>query len=153
VKDKFVKFYFKVASEASDLSHARRLKVGAVIVKDDSILSYGYNGTPGGFDNNCENEEYRNEIDDRGNHRLVMTGVLVTKPEVIHAEINAIAKAAKKGYSCHDATMFITHAPCVECAKLICQSGISKIYYKETYRSTYGLDLLYKKGIEIIHYD
>lgn len=138
MKDKFVKFYFKVANEASDLSHARRLKVGAVIVKDDSILSYGYNGTPGGFDNNCEN---------------IIEDQLVTKPEVIHAEINAIAKAAKKGYSCHEATMFITHAPCVECAKLICQSGISRIYYNETYRSTTGLDLLHKKGIEIIKYD
>ena len=138
MKQKFVDFYFKVANEASDLSHARRLKVGAVIVKDDSILSYGYNGTPGGFDNNCEN---------------IIEDQLVTKPEVIHAEINAIAKAAKKGYSCHEATMFITHAPCVECAKLICQSGISRIYYNETYRSTAGLDLLHKKGIEIIKYD
>lgn len=143
MKKKFVDFYFKVASDAADLSHARRLKVGAVIVKGDSILSYGYNGTPDGFDNNCEEE-----FDDG------FGGIkLHTKPEVIHAEINAIAKAAKQGYSCQDAALFITHSPCIECAKLICQSGISVVYYSLSYRSTDGLELLTKKGIETIRYD
>ena len=100
MKKKFVDFYFKVASEAANLSHARRLKVGAVIVKDDSILSYGYNGTPGGFDNNCENEVVDTYSQFEG---AIYTTKLVTKPEVIHAEINAVAKAAKKGYSCDNA--------------------------------------------------
>ena len=150
MKKKFVDFYFKVASEAANLSHARRLKVGAVIVKDDSILSYGYNGTPGGFDNNCENEVVDTYSQFEG---AIYTTKLVTKPEVIHAEINAVAKAAKKGYSCDNASMFITHAPCVECAKLISQSGFVKVYYKETYRSCAGLELLNKKEIETIHYE
>lgn len=137
MKKKFLDFYFKVATDAADLSYARRLKVGAVIVKNDSILSYGYNGTPGGFDNNCEN---------------IIEDQLITKPEVIHAEMNAVAKAAKSGYSCDGASMFVTHSPCVECAKLISQSGFVRVYYKEAYRSANGLQLLNKKGIETIHY-
>lgn len=134
MKEKFIDFYMDVADRVSNLSHARRLKVGAVIVQDHRILSYGYNGTPAGFDNNCEHESE--------------DGNLVTKPEVIHAEMNAIAKVAKHGDSCHEASMFITHAPCVECAKLICQSGISDVYYAIQYRSTAGLDLLHNANIK-----
>ena len=116
--------YCDVAERVSQLSHAQRLKVGAVIVKDDRILSYGYNGMPSGFDNICETQNN------------------VTRPEVVHAEMNAIAKVAKHSESCDDASIFITHSPCVECAKLILQSGISSVYYSHDYRSTDGIDLL-----------
>lgn len=131
MKEKFILFYFDVAKRVAELSHAKRLKVGAVIVKDHRILSYGYNGTPAGFDNCCEVEN-------------------VTKPEVIHAEMNAIAKISYHGDSCKDATMFLTHSPCVECAKIILQSGISNVYYLEDYRSTAGVDLLKSSNSDIM---
>jgi len=137
VKDKFISFYFDVAKRVAQLSHAQRLKVGAVIVKDDRILSYGYNGMPAGFDNCCEYEDYSERtIED--------FPTLKTKPEVVHAEMNSIAKIAKHGDSCEGASMFITHAPCVECAKMILQSGINSVYYLKEYRSTAGIDLLKK---------
>ena len=135
MKDKFISFYFDIAERVSELSYANRLKVGAVIVKDDRILSYGYNGTPAGFDNSCETE---------------LNGDLVTKPEVIHAEQNAILKIARHGDSSSGATLFITHAPCVDCAKLILQSGISRVYYRQDYRSTAGIDLLRKSNFGIL---
>jgi len=135
VKDKFISFYFDIAERVSELSYANRLKVGAVIVKDDRILSYGYNGTPAGFDNSCETE---------------LNGDLVTKPEVIHAEQNAILKIARHGDSSSGATLFITHAHCVDCAKLILQSGISRVYYRQDYRSTAGIDLLRKSNFGIL---
>ena len=134
MKEKFILFYFDVAKRVAELSHAKRLKVGAVIVKDHRILSYGYNGTPAGFDNCCEVEN-------------------VTKPEVIHAEMNAIAKISYHGDSCKDATMFLTHAPCIECAKIILQSGICNVYYLEDYRSTAGVDLLKSRAITVTKYE
>ena len=133
MKEKFISLYFDVAERVSHLSHAQRLKVGAVVVKDDRILSYGYNGTPAGFDNCCEIEG-------------------TTRPEVVHAEMNAIAKIAKYGDSCEGATMFITHAPCIECAKMILQSGIVKVYYKTDYRSMVGVNLL-NNVIEVIKHE
>ena len=127
------------ASRAAKLSHARRLQVGAVIVKDDSVISYGYNGMPAGWDNNCE-EVYYDEI---GNERLK------TKPEVLHAESNAIAKLAKSTNSGLGATLFVTHSPCIECAKLIYQSGISSVFYNENYRDDSGIKFLEKSGVEV----
>lgn len=153
MKEKFISLYIDVAQRIAQLSHARRLKVGAVIVKDHRILSYGYNGTPAGFDNNCETYEYRQEKDIDGNLVTVNTNNLVTKPEVIHAEMNAIAKVAKHGDSCDDASIFITHAPCVECAKMICQTGIKRVYYSEVYRSDAGLILLKTSNIETVKCD
>ena len=135
MKDKFISFYFDVAERTAQLSYAQRLKVGAVIVKDHRILSYGYNGTPAGFDNCCEIE---------------INGDLVTKPEVIHAEQNAILKLARHGDSSAGAILFITHAPCVDCAKLILQSGIKRVYYKKQYRSVHGIELLNSGGVEVI---
>jgi len=132
VKDKFISLYCDVAERVSQLSHAQRLKVGAVIVKDDRILSYGYNGMPSGFDNVCETQDN------------------ISKPEVVHAEMNAIAKVAKHSESCDGASIFITHSPCVECAKLILQSGISRVYYKHDYRSTDGVDLLRRSEFGIL---
>jgi len=146
VKQKFISLYFDIAERVSALSHARRLKVGAVIVKDHRILSYGYNGTPPGFDNDCElyvPEQIGTVID----------AYTVTKQEVIHAETNAIVKVARSGDSTDGAVIFITHSPCVECAKLILQSGISVVYYKADYRSADGINLLKKAGIGVIKHD
>lgn len=129
------------ARRAADLSHARRLHVGAVIVKDDTVISYGYNGMPAGWDNDCEDEIY--EAD--GFHVT-----LKTKPEVLHAESNAIAKLAKSTNSGKDADIFITHSPCLECAKLIYQSGIRRVYFGESYRDSSGIDFLNASKIETI---
>ena len=122
--------YADIAEKVANLSHARRLKVGAVIVKDDRILSYGYNGMPKGFDNDCENEIVKEDeyyIDNGGPAHLMLTTTYVTKPEVIHAEINAIAKVAASNDSTKGATIFITHAPCADCAKMIIASGIETV--------------------------
>lgn len=129
--------HMKTAENYALLSHALRLKVGAIIVKDSRVISIGYNGTPAGWDNNCEIERH----DDVGIS-------YVTKPEVIHAEANAVAKLAKSNESGDGAYMFITHSPCLECAKIIYTSGIKKVFYKEMYRSSAGLDFLNKCGIE-----
>jgi dCMP deaminase len=127
------------ASRCAQLSYARRLQVGAVIVKDDTVISYGYNGMPSGWDNNCEDEL----------HQPVGRVNLVTKPEVLHAESNAIAKLAKSNNSGLGATLFVTHAPCIECAKLIYQSGISNVLYRNSYRDSAGIAFLEKSGIEV----
>ena len=147
MKDKFISFYFDIAERVSQLSYAERLKVGAVIVKDDRILSYGYNGMPAGFDNCCETH-IPEQVD--LDSRTITEAYTVTKPEVVHAEMNAIAKVANHGDSCKGASIFVTHAPCVECAKLILQSGISNVYYKNNYRSTAGIDLLKKSPLSIL---
>lgn len=128
MKDKFKRLYMEMAESVSHLSSAKRLQVGAVVVKDNRVISFGYNGTPAGWDNNCElvNED----------------GSLTTKKEVIHAEMNAIAKLARSTESGEGATMFVTHAPCIECAKLIYQSGINRVFYKNKYRSRDGVELL-----------
>ena len=132
-----------VAKTFADLSHARRLHVGAIVVKDDRIISIGYNGMPAGWDNNCELEIYEENGDDEPEV------ILKTRPEVLHAESNAIAKLAKSNDSGNGADIFITHAPCIECAKLIYQSGISRVYYGENYRDDAGVEFLKKSGVEI----
>jgi len=129
----------KTAETFAELSHARRLHVGAIVVKDDRIISIGYNGMPAGWDNNCE--DVVQHSDD--------TTSLKTKPEVLHAETNAIAKLAKSNESGLGATMFITHAPCLDCAKLIYQSGIGSVLYRNSYRNTDGIDFLEKCKIEV----
>ena len=141
MKDKLIPAYIKTAETFAELSHARRLHVGAIVVKDDRIISIGYNGMPAGWDNNCEDEL----------HQPIGRVNLVTKPEVIHAEINAIAKLAKSTESGDGAVMFITHAPCLDCAKLIFQSGITKVWYKTEYRDDSGVKFLLKSGITVIH--
>lgn len=137
MKDKFKRLYMEMADSVSHLSSAKRLQVGAVIVKDNRVISFGYNGTPAGWDNNCE--------------LMDEDGTLTTKKEVIHAEMNAIAKLARSTESGEDATMFVTHAPCIECAKLIYQSGISRVFYKNKYRSPEGVNLL-KQCIQVEEY-
>ena len=143
MKNKFIDAYMDVAERFAQLSSAKRLQVGAIVVKDDRIISIGYNGMPSGWDNCCE--EWDGE-DDWGNT------ILKSKPEVLHAESNAIAKLARSPESGEGATIFITHAPCIDCAKLIYQSGIATVYYKNEYRSTQGISFLKKSGVVIHHH-
>lgn len=137
------------AARTAELSHARRLHVGAVIVKDDTVISYGYNGMPAGWDNNCEYEVTEFQTEYGVGSKLVNTGELKTRPEVLHAESNAIAKLARSTNSGLGATMFVTHAPCLDCAKLIYQSGISSVLYRNSYRDTSGVTFLEKSGVKI----
>jgi len=140
LKQKFVDAYMDVAERFAQLSSATRLQVGAIVVKDDRIISIGYNGMPTGWDNCCEEI-----IHDGGG-----SGVLKSKPEVLHAESNAIAKLARSPESGEGASIFITHSPCIDCAKLIYQSGIATVYYKNDYRSTQGIEFLNKSDIEVV---
>ena len=119
MKEKFKMAYMDVAERFAQLSHAERAKVGAIIVKEDRIISIGYNGMPQNMDNSCEQDGE-------------------TKPEVIHAEANAFAKMAQSNESCSGAVMFVTHFPCLHCAKQIVQSGISKVYYGRPYKAAVG---------------
>jgi dCMP deaminase len=144
MKQKFIEAYMDVAERFAQLSSAVRLQVGAIVVKDDRIISIGYNGMPAGWDNACEEVVPPNE--------WVEFEQLKTKPEVIHAESNAISKLARGTESGLGATMFVTHQPCIDCAKLIYQSGIATVYYKNEYRSTQGLEFLNKSGVEVIHH-
>jgi dCMP deaminase len=132
--------HMRAAEAYADLSHARRLKVGAIITKDDRVISIGYNGTPAGWDNNCE--DYHG-LDLKGNPTLV------TKPEVLHAESNAIGKLARSTESGEGATMYITHAPCFECSKMIHVAGINKVFYRTPYRNTNGIEFLNQCKIEV----
>jgi len=138
----------KVAETYAQLSTATRLKVGAIVVKDNRVISIGYNGMPSGWTNECEDiiVEVVDSTDDKNNIARYTTK---SKPEVLHAETNAIAKLARSSESGLNATMFITHAPCLDCAKLIFQSGISKVYYRITYRETTGIEFLNKGGVDV----
>ena len=127
----------------AELSHARRLHVGAIVVKDDRIISIGYNGMPTGWPNDCE--DVVQHSDD--------TTTLKTKPEVLHAETNALAKLARSTESGLDADIFITHSPCLDCAKLIYQSGIRRVWYGAEYRDSSGPEFLRKSGIQVIKLD
>ncbi len=132
----------KTAETFAELSHARRLHVGAIVVKDDRIISIGYNGMPAGWDNNCE-YEIVTEAEVGEDYDIT----LKTRPEVLHAESNAIAKLAKSNDSGLGADLFVTHSPCIECAKLIFQSGISRVYYGENYRDDAGVKFLEASGV------
>jgi len=136
---KFANAHMKAAEVYSQLSSARRLQVGCVVVKDNTIIGIGYNGMPSGWDNNCEDTIQHSDD----------TVTLKSKPEVLHAETNAIAKLAKSNESGMGATMFITHAPCLDCAKLIYQSGIGSVLYRNSYRDTSGITFLEKSGIQV----
>jgi dCMP deaminase len=144
--------HMKAAEGYAELSSARRLKVGSIIAKDNRIISIGYNGTPVGWDNNCENEvreEHQYVIDEGGPWHTMETVRLETKSEVIHAEMNAIGKLAQSNESGLNATMYITHAPCFDCAKLIHIAGINKVFYRNSYRNTDGIEFLNKCNIEV----
>jgi dCMP deaminase len=142
VKEKYINLYMDWARRVSELSYARRLHVGAVIVKDDTVISYGYNGMPAGWDNNCEEEI--------GFDQDHCEPVLKTRAEVLHAESNAVAKLARSHNSGLGADIFITHSPCIDCAKLIYQSGIKRVFYGENYRDNQGTLFLEKSGVEVI---
>ena len=143
MKPKLIKAYMQTAKTFAECSTAQRAKVGAIIVKDNRIISIGYNGMPSGWDNTCENViGYTNN-----------EAVLKTKPEVLHAEANALAKVARSSESSEGATMFITHSPCFACAKLIYQSGIRKVYFGQHYRETNGVDFLQKCNIDVEQVD
>jgi dCMP deaminase len=134
-KAKFDKSYLEMAHVWAKNSYCRRRQVGALIVKNRMIISDGYNGTPAGFENVCEDE----------------TGK--TKQYVLHAEANAITKVAKSNNSSEGATLYVTDSPCIECSKLIIQAGISRVVYDREYRITDGLDLLRRAGVEVVHFD
>ena len=160
------------ATRTAQLSHARRLQVGAVIVKDDSVISYGYNGMPAGWGNNCENFEY---MDDTAGGWLSPEEIeegwpfveddldpdlgyarryrLKTKPEVLHAESNAISKLARSNNSGLNADLFVTHMPCLDCAKLIYQSGIRRVYFGANYRDDAGIKFLESSGVVVTKYE
>jgi len=167
MKEKFENLYMDWADRLAELSHAKRLQVGAVVVKDDTVISYGYNGMPAGWDNDCENIEwcsaggwlsaeeilegwpYEGTYLDADGNEMQGRYRLKTKPEVLHAESNAIAKLAKSNNSGMGASIFITHAPCLDCAKLIYQSGISSVLYRNAYRDSSGVAFLESSGIPV----
>jgi dCMP deaminase len=144
VKQKFKNLYMQMAETVSTMSHAVRKKVGCIIVSPQDLLCIGYNGMPSGWDNNCE---WMQPTGADGS--LVPTHQLATLKEVLHAESNALMKAAREGFSLKGSSMFVTCSPCLECAKLIHQAGIKEIYYKEVYRSTDGINFLTKCGIDV----
>jgi len=148
MKQKWVDAFMDTAERFAELSSAKRLKVGAVVVKDNRIISIGYNGMPAGWTNVCE-EEIGHVLDDCGN---IVEFRTKTKDEVIHAEANAILKLARDGESGNGADLFCTHAPCINCAKLIYGAGVRKVYYRESYRDTLGTDFLTKCNIEVEKY-
>jgi dCMP deaminase len=130
----------KAAQVYAELSTAKRLQVGCVIVKDNTIIGIGYNGMPSGWDNVCETVKFKD---------FTGTVLMKSKPEVLHAETNAIAKVSRSNNSTDSADLFVTHAPCLECAKLIYQSGIKSVFYRDTYRSEEGIKFLQKCNVEV----
>jgi len=163
MKDKFIQAHMEAAGVYARLSSAKRLQVGCVIVKDNTIIGIGYNGMPSGWDNECETIDY---VDENGQDydEMIANGYTfgavsevagyvrrITKPEVLHAETNAIAKVARSTNSTDGADMFVTCAPCLECAKLIHQSGIKRVFYEHTYRNDDGLKFLEMCEIETNH--
>lgn len=174
MKERLKQAYMDVAYRFAELSHARRLHVGAIVVKDDRIISIGYNGMPAGWNNDCEYHDYMSgdaggwlnpdeiqerwpyeeecELIDPDDGRIFITRRyrLKTKPEVLHAERNALDKLAKSGREGGSgASMFVTHAPCLECAKSIYGAGIKELFYKEEYRTQDGIYFLQKCGISV----
>ncbi len=134
-QDKYDRAYLRMALEWAQLSHCKRKKVGALIVKDRMIISDGYNGTPTGFDNCCEDENEE------------------TKWYVLHAEANAILKTASSSHNCNESTLYLTMSPCKDCSKLIHQAGIKRLVYINKYKDTTGLDFLKKAKVEVIEFD
>lgn len=149
MKRKFIDYYMKIAELTSQLSYAKRLQVGAVVVKGNQILSTGFNGMPSGWENVCET--ITPEYLDRETG-IYTPAQLVSKPEVLHAERNCLDKIAASNESTRDATLFITHSPCLECAKSIYNTGITDVYYKHDYKSTAGIEFLKKTGVNVHKY-
>jgi dCMP deaminase len=171
MKKKFIDYFMGIADLTSELSYAKRLHVGAVIVKGNQIIGTGYNGMPTGWENNCEYKDFMRsdaggwldpvEIEERWPFQeedldpdlgYAKRFALKTKPEVLHAESNAIAKVSRSTESSEGATLFCTHAPCIDCAKLIYQAGISTVYYREQYRDDSGLKFLSQGSVNVHQY-
>lgn len=170
-----------MAEKVAEMSVATRLKVGTVVVKNNNVIGFGWNGTPSGWDNNCEDKVYNTRFKQQANgdwidpltyekadieelypfveeeygpyYEYERRYALKTKPEVLHSESNALMKIARSTESSEDATMFCTHAPCLECAKLIYQSGIRRLYYRDAYRSTEGVEFLQKGHVYVEKYN
>lgn len=139
-QNKMNNLYMDIAVRLTNMSYAKRKKVGAILVKDDNIISFGWNGMPTNFDNCCEHLDENNNI--------------ITNNEVTHAELNIFAKLAKNGtIGIKGSTLYVTLSPCFECSKLIIQSGVSKVYYLEEYRDIKPLEFLKQAGIEVIKYE
>jgi len=171
MNERFTDFYMDIAYRTAQMSRAKRLQVGSVLVKDDSIISYGWNGTPAGWDNNCEDKEwcsgggwlspeeieegwpYEGTYLDAAGNTMQGRYRLKTKPEVLHAEANCLMKVAKSHNSTEGAALFVTHSPCIQCAKLIYQSGINRVYFGNAYRDNDGIDFLTKSGVEVTKLD
>ena len=169
MKSKFKETYMDIAKRFAQLSHARRLQVGCVIVKDD-IVHPGYNGMPAGFDNNCEDKVWMDRgaggwlgpdeieecwpFEERSDEDNAVIGryKLVTKPEVLHAESNAVAKMLKAGMSTLSADVFVTHAPCIDCAKILAQAGVRSVTFGRQYRDSSGINFLKKTGVIVEQY-
>ena len=159
MKEKFIKAHMKAAEVYAELSTAKRLQVGCVIVKDNTIIGIGYNGMPSGWDNNCEDVEYILKEECRQSDKFMMHNGytesahgwsrLHSKKEVLHAETNAIAKVSRSTNSSESASLFVTHAPCLECAKIIHQAAIKEVYYRHNYRSIDGIEFLKKCNIGV----
>lgn len=166
MNNRFKSLYLDIAKRTAKMSRAVRLQVGCVVVKDDRIISMSWNGTPTGWDNNCEDKAYMDDMDaifhenkpeqikkqwpfedEQGRYSLT------TKPEVLHAESNSLSKLARSSESGNGAAMFITHAPCIECAKLIYQSGITSVCYISAYRDARGVEFLKKCGVDVEQVD
>lgn len=163
MKTKFIDYYISIAERTAELSYGKRLKVGAIIVKDNRIISIGYNGSISGDSNELEHhvtltvEEYLNLPESEKsryvlNDRYVYEG-LKTKDGIIHAEKNAILKLAQSTESAKDSILFLTHSPCLECSTLILLAGIKEVYYKEDYRLDDGINFLKQHGVQVIKYD
>ena len=160
MNDRFVQFYLGLAHHCSDMSRAVRLRVGCVIVNNDNVISHSWNGTPRGWDNTCE---YQDRMPSDAGMLLPSESIeqqwplsdpmgryrLVTKPEVLHAERNALDKLSRNGTSGQGSTLFVTHAPCVECAKSVYSVGIKEVYFSNYYRSNDGIEFLEKCGIPV----
>ena len=159
MKEKFINAHMQAAEVYAELSTAKRLQVGCVIVKDNTIIGIGYNGMPSGWDNNCEDVEYILKEECRQSDRFMMHNGytesahgwsrLHSKKEVLHAETNAIAKVSRSTNSSESASLFVTHAPCLDCAKIIHQAGIKEVYYRNNYRSVSGIEFLKKCNIVV----
>ena len=147
MKKKYIEAHMKAAEVYAQLSSAKRLQVGCVVVKDNTIIGIGYNGMPSGWTNECEDEINQFIVTSPDGppfkeSTVEVKKILKTKPEVLHAETNAIAKIARSTNSSDGAALFVTHAPCLDCAKIIHQAGINSVYYRNTYRSTEGVEFL-----------
>ena len=164
MKAKFIDYYMQMAQLTATLSSAVRLQVGSVIVKNDQVLATGYNGTPAGWDNACEYKDYDLSRDFNGNyfqHSAVEYPLsdergryrLVTKDIVLHSEMNALMRVARSTESSEGASLFCTHAPCLNCAKAIYQAGISSVYYRDGYRDDSGINFLEKSGVTVTQHN